>query len=72
MLTTYHLTEQGMGISFISDTAIKYLPRDLNIYYYKIDDSAAKRNVYFYYRKNKYFTRSMEEFMKLAVSEVQL
>lgn len=71
MLTTYHLTEQGMGISFISDTAIKYLPRDLNVYYYKIDDPAAERNVYFYYRRNKYFTRSMEEFMKLAVSEME-
>lgn len=71
MLTTYHLTEQGMGISFISDTAIKYLPKDLNVSYYKIDDPAAERNVYFYYRKNKYFTRSMEEFMKLSVLEMK-
>lgn len=66
MITTYHLTEQGMGISFISDTAVKYLQGDLNVYYYKIDDPAAERNVYFYYRRNKYFTRSMAEFMKLA------
>ncbi len=71
MLTTYHLTEQGMGVSFISDTAIRYLPPDLNVYYYKLDDPAAERNVYFYYRKNKYFTRSMAEFMKLAASEME-
>ena len=70
MITTYHLTEQGMGISFISDTAVKYLQGDVNVYYYKIDDPAAERNVYFYYRKNKYFTRSMAEFMKLAAVEV--
>ena len=37
--------------------------------YYKIDDPAAQRNVYFYYRKNKYFTKSMAEFMKVAVEE---
>ncbi len=68
MLTTYHLTERGMGISFISDTAVENLPANPNVIYYKIDDPAAKRNVYFYYRKNKYFTRSMAEFMKLAAS----
>lgn len=71
ILTTYHLTERGMGISFISDTALKYLPANSNVYYYKIDDPAAERNVYFYYRKNKYFTRSMAEFMKMASSEME-
>lgn len=66
ILTAYHLAERGMGISFISDTALKYLPVNPKIYYYKIQDPAAERNVYFYYRKNKYFTRSMEEFIKLT------
>ena len=71
ILTAYHLTERGMGISFISDTALKYLPVNPNVYYYKIDDPDAERNVYFYYRRNKYFTRSMAEFMKLASLELE-
>jgi hypothetical protein len=71
MLTTYHMTERGMGISFISDTAIEYMPVNQNIIFYKIDDPEAKRNVYFYYRKNKYFTRSMAEFIKIAASETK-
>lgn len=69
MLTTYHLTERGMGISFISDTAVQYIPSNPNVVFYKLDDTAAERNVYFYYRKNRYFTRSMAEFMKLAVQD---
>lgn len=68
MLTAYHLTEKGMGISFLSDTAVKNLPINKDIYYYKIDDPIAERNVYLFYRKNRYFTRSMSEFIKLASS----
>ncbi|XCP86928.1 LysR family transcriptional regulator [Roseburia hominis] len=72
LLTVYHLTERGMGISFVSDTVVKCMPPNPEVVYYKIDDPAAERNVYFYYRKNKYFTRSMAEFMKLAVSDMEL
>ncbi len=71
MLTTYHLTERRMGISFISDTALQYVPAGADVYYYKIDDPDAERNVYFYYRKNRYFTKSMAEFMKLAVTKMK-
>ncbi|MCI8639918.1 MAG: LysR family transcriptional regulator [Coprococcus sp.] len=67
LLTVYHMTELGMGTSFVSDTVVKCMPPNPRIMYYKIDDPAAERNVYFYYRKNRYFTRSMAEFMKLAV-----
>ena len=58
-----------MGISIVSDTVVKGFPYNRNMIYYKIDDQAAQRNVYFYYRKNKYFTKSMAEFMKVAVEE---
>lgn len=66
LLTTYHLTEYGMGASFVSDTVVKALPPNPNVIYYKIDDPEAVRQVYLYHRKNKYLTRSMEEFMKIA------
>ncbi len=70
LLTTYHLTEHGMGASFVSDTVVKNLPPDPNIIYYKIDDPEAIREVYLFYRKNKYLTRSMVEFMKMALAEI--
>lgn len=72
ILSTLAYTERGMGISIVSDTVVKGLPYNRNIVYYKIDDPAAQRNVYFYYRKNKYFTKCMAEFMKIAVEEKEL
>lgn len=69
ILTLLAFTEKGMGISIVSDTVVKNLPYNRNIVFYKIDDPAAQRNVYFYYRKNKYFTKCMAEFMKTAMKE---
>ncbi len=71
LLMTYQLTEKEMGISFVSDTVVRSQKPNSNIIYYKLDDPAAKRNVYFWYKKNKYFTRSMAEFMKMAVEDAQ-
>lgn len=67
LLTAYHLTEHGMGATLVSDTIIKSLPYDSDIAYYKLDDPNAVRNVYLYYRRSKYLTRSMAEFINLAV-----
>ena len=69
ILSVLSYTEREMGISIVSDTVVKGFPYNRNMIYYKIDDPAAQRNVYFYYRKNKYFTKSMAEFMKVAVEE---
>lgn len=72
LLTTYHLTEYGMGVSFVSDTVVKSLPADSKVIYYKVDDPETIREVYLYYRKNKYLTRSMSEFMKFAIPGIEL
>ena len=72
LLTTYHLTEYGMGASFVSDTVVKSLPADAGVVFYKIDDPKTVREVYLYYRKNKYLTRSMSEFIKFAIPEIEL
>ncbi len=72
LLTTYHFTGFGMGVSVVSDTVIKNQPTDKNIVYYKIDDPDAVRQVYLYHRKTKYLTRSMAEFIKLAVPDAAL
>ena len=58
-----------MGNAILSDTVVKCMPPSPGIVYYKIDDPSAERNVYFYYRKNKYFTKSMDEFIKVAISD---
>ena len=42
------------------------------VIYYKVDDPETIREVYLYYRKNKYLTRSMSEFMKFAIPGIEL
>ena len=51
----------------MSDTVVKNLPGDPNVIFYKVEDPETVREVYLYYRKNKYLTRSMEEFIKFAI-----
>ena len=61
-----------MVSSFVSVTVGKCLPPDADIIYYKIDYPEAVREVYLYYRKNKYLTRCMTEFMKMALPGIKI
>lgn len=64
-VTAYHIACFGMGISFVSDTLLKQVTDEPRITYYKLDDPAVNRNLYFYYKRKKYMKRTMEEFLAL-------
>lgn len=63
--TAYMASSTQLGATFISDILVAQLPSPDNLIYYKLDGPDAKRQVYFYYKKNKYKTRAMEEFLNL-------
>ncbi len=65
-LTSYNITCSGMGISFISDTLIAQVLSHPNVIYYKIHNKICHRNLYFYWKTGRRFTRAMEEFLKIA------
>ncbi len=65
-ITSYHITDFGMGISFISDTLIQKIAPSDNITYFNIDSPLAKRSVHFHYKKNKYCTNAMRAFFEIA------
>ena len=69
LMTVYHLLKFELGASFVSDTIVKSFPSNDTVLYYKLDDLAAVRDVYLFYRRNRYLTRSMEEFMKIVLEE---
>lgn len=69
LMTVYHLLKFELGSSFVSDTIVKCFPSNDTVLYYKLDDLAAVRDVYLFYRRNRYLTRSMEEFMKIVLEE---
>ena len=70
-LTSYNITCSGMGISFISDTLIKQVPFPPGVVYYKLDGSLCQRNLYFYWKNGRYFSRAMEEFLNIAKGDAK-
>lgn len=66
LATAYHVACYGMGITIISDTLAEKASYDSNMLYYKINSTHTFRNVFFYNKQNKYITKAMEEFIKIA------
>lgn len=63
LATAYNVACYGMGCTFVSDTLVRHLPPDSSIAFFRLDSAAARRKIYFYYRKSRYLTRAMEEFL---------
>lgn len=63
---SYALAESGMGICFLTDTLFKYGRFRNNVILYKADESVSSRNLYIAHKKNRYCTRVMSEFIKVA------
>lgn len=66
--TAYMAASTQMGATFISDILVSRLPLIEKLVYYKLSGEIARRQVYFYYKKHKYQTRAMEEFIRMIHS----
>lgn len=71
LATAYHVACHGIGITFISDTLVREVNYDTRMLYYKIKSTNTIRENYFYYKKNKYLTRPMQEFLTLLSTPVK-
>lgn len=71
-LTSYHVSGEGIGISFISDALVRYAPGRSRLIYYKIAPSLAERQLSFYLKKNRYMTRATEAFLKMSCPDARL
>ncbi|MCI9337544.1 MAG: LysR family transcriptional regulator [Lachnospiraceae bacterium] len=65
-ITAYNLSRYGMGISFNGDILIRHMPKDHSLIYYRLPYPEAVRDVNFYYKRNRYMTRVLSEFLKLV------
>ena len=63
-LTSYNITSSGMGLSFIGDTLIRCVPPGPSVTYYKLQGEDSIRSIYFYWKKGRYLSRAMEEFLR--------
>ena len=62
-VTAFNIACQGMGCCFVGDTLIRFRTANDNLQYYKLRGEDAERNIYFYYKRNKYLTFAMKEFL---------
>jgi DNA-binding transcriptional LysR family regulator len=70
-ITAYNLALNGMGSTFISDTLVKHVPPVKSVWFYKIDESISRREICFYYKRSRYLTNAVREFIK-TVQEMSL
>lgn len=69
-MTSYNITCSGMGISFISDTLITKVPVHPDVIYYKLPPELSQRKLFFYWKRGRYISRAMEEFLKIAAVSI--
>lgn len=68
ILTGYHIAISNKNVAlFIRDTLIKsaYKNND-SLIYYKVGGDLAKRSIYIANKKNRYISKAMKEFLKIA------
>ena len=63
-MTAYNIACSGLGISFVGDMLISIVPENPNLIYYRLPGESCIRNIYFYWKKGRYLSRAMEEFLK--------
>lgn len=68
-MTAYNIANSGMGISFVSDTLAQKVFRHSEIVYYRLNKESSTREVHFYWKKGRYLSRAMEEFLKIVGKE---
>lgn len=72
VVTAFNMAGKGVGATFIPDSLVMNVPYDAPLCYYKMDECLAVRHVYFYKKRNKYQTKAMEEFIRMAAGEESL
>lgn len=67
-MTAYNICQSGLGICFVGDIMLLRIPHNNDIVYYKLPTQHNSRKVRFYWKKGRYFSRAMEEFLNFSCS----
>ncbi|MBR2021598.1 MAG: LysR family transcriptional regulator [Clostridia bacterium] len=63
---SYALVDSGMGLCFATDTLFKYGKFRNNVVLYNVGQEHCSRMLYVAHKKNKYCSRAMSEFIRVA------
>lgn len=67
MITSYNMSRAGMGISLIPDLLIYSSPESGRCFYYKLLETNSLRKLCIGFKKNRYKSRAVDEFIKTAL-----
>ncbi|MBQ3505530.1 MAG: LysR family transcriptional regulator [Clostridia bacterium] len=68
-ITSYNMACMGIGVAFLSDTLVKRIAPSEDVYYYVVNDRIAQRDIYFYYKKNRYLSVACKRFIDYNTAE---
>lgn len=63
--TAHAMVREGLGVSFLPELFVKFLPKDNNICYKKIKGLEYKRNLSIFYKRDKYLIKPAKRFIEL-------
>lgn len=63
---SYALAESGVGLCFVTDTLVKYGGVHGNVSFYNVGKEHCSRTLYIAYKRGRYCTRAMREFIEIA------
>lgn len=66
MNISYALADSGMGLCFATDTLFRFGRFGSNVVLYNVAEERAGRTLYIAHKKNRYCTKAMSEFMRIA------
>ena len=69
VVTAFNMAAGGVGVTFIPDGLVRSLPYEVPFWFYRMDEELAARKICFYKKKNKYMTKAMEVFIRMAVGD---
>ncbi len=67
MITSYNMSRAGMGISMIPDLLVYAAPESGKCVFYKLQEVNSVRKLCLGFKKNRYMSRAVEMFIKVAL-----
>lgn len=65
-MTAYNIACSGIGITFIGDMLLSRVPVNKTLAFYRLPGETCHRNVSFYWKKGRYLSNVMNEFLKMV------
>lgn len=66
MNISYALADSGMGLCFATDTLFRFGRFGKNVILYNVEEERAGRTLYIAHKRNRYCTKAMSEFIRIA------